>query len=35
MRDVYEIGAYTTAFNKHPGMNFADLPGRPDRSDDR
>ena len=25
MRDVYVIGAYTTAFKKHPGMSFADL----------
>jgi acetyl-CoA acetyltransferase len=25
MRDVYVIGAYTTAFNKHPSMSFADL----------
>ena len=25
MRDVYVIGAYTTAFKKHPGMSFGDL----------
>ncbi len=25
MRDVYVIGAYTTAFKKHPGKCFADL----------
>ncbi|WIM12281.1 thiolase family protein [Enhydrobacter sp.] len=25
MRDVYVVGAYTTAFKKHPGMSFADL----------
>jgi acetyl-CoA acetyltransferase len=25
MRDVYVIGAYATAFKKHPGMSFADL----------
>jgi len=25
MRDVHAIGAYTTAFKKHPGMRFADL----------
>ena len=25
MPDVYAIGAYTTAFKKHPGMSFSDL----------
>ena len=25
MRDVYVIGAYTTAFKKHPGVSFGDL----------
>ncbi|HEU5094598.1 MAG TPA: thiolase family protein, partial [Reyranella sp.] len=25
MRDVYMVGAYTTAFKKHPGMTFGDL----------
>jgi acetyl-CoA acetyltransferase len=25
MRDVYVIGAYTTAFKKHSGMSFGDL----------
>ena len=25
MRDVYMVGAYTTAFKKHPGMSFGDL----------
>ena len=25
MRDVYVIGAYSTALKKHPGMSFGDL----------
>jgi len=25
MRDIYVIGAYTTAFRKHPGVSFGDL----------
>ena len=38
MRDVYVIGAYTTAFKKHPGMSLqyaAKQEKREDNKDDR